>query len=116
MEYDKEFWEYIDRLINENEIVIDRPKGTRHPKYNEMFYEIDYGFIKDTKTTDGGGIDVFKGSLNNQNVNTIFCTIDLLKKDVEIKILIGCTEEEKEKVKDFLNNSEYMKAIRIEKR
>jgi inorganic pyrophosphatase len=115
MEYNNKFWEYINKLVKDNEIVIDRPKGTRHPKYNDMIYEFDYGYIKDTKTTDGGGIDVFKGSLHNKNVNTIICTVDLLKKDIEIKILIGCTIIEKKKIYNFLNNSEYMQAIIIEK-
>jgi inorganic pyrophosphatase len=102
-------------LVQENEIIIDRPKGTRHPKYDRIVYEFDYGYIKNTKTTDGGGIDVFKGSLHNKNVNTIICTIDLYRKDIEIKILIGCTVIEKRQIYDFLNNHESMKAIMIEK-
>jgi inorganic pyrophosphatase len=95
--------------------MIDRPKGTRHPRYSGIVYEFDYGYIKDTKTTDGGGIDVFKGSLNSKNVHTIICTVDLYKKDIEIKILIGCTVVEKRKIYDFLNSYESMKAIMIEK-
>ena len=39
-----------------------------------------------------------------------------MKKDIEIKILIGCTVIEKMKIYDFLNNSECMKAIIIEKK
>jgi ribosomal protein S18 acetylase RimI-like enzyme len=58
----------------------------------------------------------FKGSLNNKTIDTILCTIDLLKKDIEIKILIGCTEVEKIKAYNQLNNSEYMKAIIIRKK
>jgi ribosomal protein S18 acetylase RimI-like enzyme len=38
-----------------------------------------------------------------------------LKNDVEIKILIGCTELEKRKIYEFLNDSQFMKAIKIEK-
>ena len=113
--YDKDFWNYLNKLVQENEIVIDRPKGSKHPKYPDIEYMVDYGFIKNTKAIDGNEIDVFKGSLHNKNVSTIICTIDLLKKDIEIKILIGCTEIEKQKVYDFLNNSEYMKAILIQK-
>jgi inorganic pyrophosphatase len=115
MEFDNDFWKYLNKLVKENEIIIDRPKGTRHPKYNDMVYEFDYGYINNTKTTDGGGIDVFKGSLHNKNVNTIMCTIDLLKKDIEIKLLIGCTVIEKRKIYAFLNKSENMKALIIEK-
>jgi inorganic pyrophosphatase len=109
------FWEYLNKLVQENEIIIDRPKGTKHPKYDNIIYEFDYGYIKDTKTTDGGGIDVFKGSLHNKNVNTIICTTDLYKKDIEIKILIGCTVIEKRKIYNFLNGHESMKALLIEK-
>jgi inorganic pyrophosphatase len=115
MKSDNDFWNYLNRLAKNNEIIIDRPKGTRHPKYNDMVYEFDYGYICNTKTTDGEGIDIFKGSLNSKNINTIICTIDLLKQDVEIKILIGCTVGEKRKIYDFLNKSENMKAIIIEK-
>ena len=41
------------------------------------------------------------------------CMVDLLKKDSEIKILIGCTEEEKETVYQFHNESEFMKGILV---
>jgi inorganic pyrophosphatase len=115
MDYDNEFWEYLKKMVMENEIIIDRPKGTKHPKYSDMVYELDYGYIKNTKANDGNEIDVFKGSLHNKNVNTIICTIDLLKHDIEIKILIGCTISEIQKVYKFLNNSKYMRAIIIER-
>jgi inorganic pyrophosphatase len=115
MAWNNEFWDFLNKLVMENEIIIDRPKGTRHPKYSNIIYELDYGYIKNTKTTGGNEIDVFKGSLHNKNVNTIICTIDLLKKDIEIKILLGCTVSEKEKIYSFLNNSEFMKGIIIEK-
>jgi inorganic pyrophosphatase len=115
MKFDNDFWNYVNKLAQENEIIIDRPKGSKHPKYTDMIYEFDYGYLKNTKTTDGSGIDVFKGTLYNKNVNTIICTIDLLKKDIEIKLLIGCTIPQKRKIYKFLNESENMKAILIEK-
>ena len=31
MEYDALFWEYLEKIVHENEIIIDRPKGTKHP-------------------------------------------------------------------------------------
>jgi inorganic pyrophosphatase len=115
MEYDDKFWEYLNKLVKENEIIIDRPKGTKHPRYDDIVYEFDYGYIDNTKTTDGSRIDVFKGSLNDKNANTIICTIDLYKNDVEIKILIGCTVIDKMKIYNFLNSHESMKGIMIEK-
>jgi inorganic pyrophosphatase len=112
MENNNEFGECLDKLIKNNEIVIDRPKGSMHPKYN-IVYEVDYGYIKNTKSMDGDGIDVFIGSDNNKNIDAIICTVDLVKNDSEIKILICCNEEEKIKTFNFLNNSEFMKAIII---
>jgi inorganic pyrophosphatase len=38
-----------------------------------------------------------------------------IEKDSEIKILMGCTEEEKTRIYNFLNDSEYMKAIMVRK-
>ena len=110
---DNEFWEYLEKIVNENEIIIDRPKGTRHPKYNGIIYIVDYSYIKNTKSMDGNGIDVFIGSEIKQNIDAIICSIDMLKKDSEIKILIGCTEKEKIEIYDFLNNSKFFKAILV---
>lgn len=54
----KEFWEALDNLVRESEIVIDRPKGTVHPRYQDLVYKVDYGYLKNTFSMDGGGIDV----------------------------------------------------------
>lgn len=41
--------------------------------------------------------------------------VGLMKKDSEIKILIGCTEEEKEIIYKTHNETQYMKGILIER-
>ena len=64
---------------------------------------------------DGGGIDVWKGTRQNPAVDAVICTVDLIKKDSEIKLLIGCTEEEKDIIYRFHNETEYLKGILIEK-
>ena len=61
---------------------------------------------------DGAGIDVWVGT-GEKKVDAIMCTVDLLKRDSEIKILIGCTEEEKKIVYETHNDSKYMKGILI---
>ena len=60
-----------------------------------------------------GGIDLWLGSLVDKKLNAIICTVDLMKKDSEIKLLIGCTEEEKAIAYNFHNESEFMKGIMI---
>ena len=108
-----EFWNIIDKLICESEIVIDRPKGSVHPKYPSIKYDVDYGFIKNSASMDGAGIDVWRGSIEDGICDAIICTVDLWKRDSEIKLLIGCTKEEKEIVYRFHNAQDAMKGIMI---
>lgn len=107
------FWNTLDMLVKESEIVIDRPKGTAHPRFPHIIYEVDYGYLKNTTSPDGAGIDVWVGSVENKKITAVICTVDIMKKDSEIKILIGCTEEETEKIYNFHNNSPYMKGLLI---
>ncbi|MBE6753418.1 MAG: inorganic pyrophosphatase [Ruminococcaceae bacterium] len=113
MTCDKGFWEALDALVASSEIVIDRPRGSAHPRYPTTVYEVDYGYLRDTSSMDGGGIDVWVGTRPDRRIDAVVCVIDLLKRDSEIKLLIGCTEEEKNIVYRFHNGSEYMKGIMI---
>ena len=109
----KEFWQAADTLVSSSKIIIDRPKGSVHPRFPHIIYEVDYGYIENTTSMDGGGIDVWRGSMTENSVDAIICTVDLLKKDSEIKMLIGCTDEEMHLVYEFHNNTEFMKGILI---
>lgn len=110
--YDEDFWNALDKLVNNSEIIIDRPKGTAHPKYPDFIYDLDYGYLNNTSSMDGSGIDVWVGSAEKK-VNAVICTVDLMKRDSEIKILIGCTEEELKIVYETHNESENMKGVLI---
>ena len=114
-QYNEEFWTLIDRLTGDSEIIIDRPKGTAHPKFNDLIYPVDYGYLKNTASMDGGGIDVWVGTNSKKRASAVICTVDIMKKDSEIKILIGCTEEEIDSIYEFHNNSEYMKGILLKR-
>ena len=111
----KECWQAVDALVFSGEIVIDRPRGSAHPRYPSMIYEVDYGYVQGTSSMDGGGIDVWRGSLPTDRVDAIICTVDVLKRDSEIKLLIGCTEQEVSWIYAFHNKSEYMKGILIKR-
>lgn len=110
--YDDGFWEALDELVNNSEIVIDRPKGTVHPKYPNFIYRVDYGYLRNTASMDGAGIDVWVGS-GEKKVDAIMCIVDLMKRDSEIKILIGCTEIEKSIVYETHNETQFMKGVLI---
>lgn len=109
---DNEFWEYMEMVIESSTIQIDRPQGSKHPRYPDLFYPHDYGYLKNTVTTDGGGLDVWLCSRSKARLDGIICTVDLNKKDVEIKLLIGCSEDELLTILKFYN-SDAMRAIFI---
>ncbi len=111
--YDEAFWAAVDSLVTGSEIVIDRPKGTAHPRYPSLIYPVDYGYLKGTTSMDGAGIDVWVGTVENRRASAIICTVDVLKKDSEIKILIGCTEAETEMVYETHNGTAYMHGVLI---
>ncbi len=112
--FDESFWKAIDTLVSRSEIIIDRPKGSAHPKYPDFIYKVDYGYLKNTESRDGDGIDVWVGT-KGKEIDAIMCIVDLMKRDSEIKILLGCTEEEKEIIYETHNETPYMKGILIER-
>ena len=107
------FWEALDALRAQTQIVIDRPRGSAHPRYPEFIYPLDYGYLEGTSSMDGSGIDVWLGSREDRALDAVMCVVDLLKRDSEIKLLIGCTEEEKETVCRIHNETEYQKGVLI---
>lgn len=116
MEQNEAFWSALDTLIEQSSIVIDRPKGTAHPRYPDFVYPVDYGYLENTSSMDGGGIDVWLGSEKERLLDAVMCIVDLTKRDSEIKLLIGCTEQEKELVFQVHNQTQYMKGILIRRK
>ena len=110
--FNEDFWKALDELVSNSEIVIDRPRGSAHPRFPNFIYKVDYGYLKDTASMDGLGIDVWVGS-GDKKIDAIMCIVDLMKRDSEIKILVGCTEEEKLEVYKTHNETQYMKGILI---
>jgi inorganic pyrophosphatase len=110
------FWTYLDTLLQSAELVIDRPRGSSHPRYPSLVYPLDYGYLKGTSGGDGNELDVWRGTSTEAKLDAIVCTVDLLKRDVEVKLLVGCTEEEKITICDFHNDSEYMAATLLKRR
>lgn len=113
--YNTDFWRTLDELVRQSKIIIDRPKGTAHPKFPDFIYKVDYGYLENTSSMDGAGIDVWVGTEESKSIDAIMCIVDTMKKDSEIKILIGCTEEEKEIIYKTHNETQYMKGILIKR-
>lgn len=85
-------------LVQTCALVIDRPKGSAHPRYPDFRYPLDYGYLEGTASGDGMGIDVWVGSLPEKRVTALLCAVDLGKRDAEMKLLLGCTSEEARQV------------------
>lgn len=103
MNRDYIFWQRLDALLERSKIVIDRPKGSSHPRFPDIIYALDYGYLEGTTSTDGEGVDVWLGSDQEQRLDAIICTVDLDKCDSELKLLVGCTDDEKVYIERFYN-------------
>ena len=110
---DNAFWQALETLVEKSQIIIDRPKGSAHPRYPDFVYPLDYGYLKDTTAMDGGGIDIWRGADPSGRIDAIMCIVDHVKRDSEIKILIGCNEAEKAQVYQVHNETAMMKGILI---
>ncbi|MDR2200770.1 MAG: hypothetical protein LBN94_01510 [Puniceicoccales bacterium] len=89
-----DLWQILEQQIRANGIAIDRPKGKAHPRFPDLIYPIDYGYIPHTRSADGEGMDVFLGTSERKQIVGLICTFDGTKKDSEIKVLYACREEE----------------------
>lgn len=104
MNRDYIFWQRLDSLLERSNIVIDRPKGSVHPRYTDIVYKLDYGYLEGVSSTDGEGLDVWLGSDPAQRLNAVICTVDLDKCDAELKLLVGCTAEDLTYIESFYND------------
>ena len=78
-EYNKEFWKALDELVSKSEVIIDRPKGTVHPKFPDFVYKVDYGYLKDTSSnamspftsfsSTASGLSSISGSISMISLN-----------------------------------------------
>ena len=111
IKYREDFWKLADKLFDTHKIVIDRPKGSRHPKYTSYIYPLDYGYLEDTSSGDNAGIDVWIGTSKQHKVSAVISSIDILKGDSEIKLLYACTMEEIKLIYDEHNRTDNMKGL-----
>jgi len=99
-----EFWTDLDVLVRSTQVVIDRPAGSAHPKDARHVYPLDYGYLDGTRSSDGAGVDVWIGSLGTRDVVAIVCTIDLVKNELEMKLLLGCSSADIVAVQNFFRD------------
>lgn len=104
-EYKSNFWNYLTLLFNKSNIIIDSKKGEFN-EYLNIFCPVDFGYLKNDWDEEDQ-IDIFIGSKPNQAiVESIICTVSFKKKFSDIKILYGCTTEEKNNIFSLLSEKE----------
>ena len=101
----KAFWKEMADLVVSRPIVIDRPRGKAHPRFPDLIYPFDYGYVEGTLAADGDGIDVWVGSQDNRALTGILVTYDTVDRDAEIKLLLGCEKGDVQIIIDFIPNS-----------
>ena len=89
-----DFWAYLDQLVATSRIVIEHPKGSADPGHLGDAYPASYGYLEGTRSMDGEGIDVWVGAGEAGPVQGVVCTVDLARRDSEVKILLGCSDDE----------------------
>jgi inorganic pyrophosphatase len=100
---DEDFWSRLASFVSGGSVVVDRPKGTAHPRLPSLIYPLDYGYLTGLRSGDGDGVDVWIGSLKRQAITGVICTVDLGKRDTEVKLLLGCTRAEQRRILSLHN-------------
>ena len=114
-----DFWQALDALLPASQLVIDRPRGFRHPRFTDFVYPLDYGYLEGTLSADGEGLDVWLGKaaegkpLSECRVRGVIASVDLDKRDAELKLLLDCTVEEMLAIEHIYNRIECIRGILI---
>lgn len=87
-------WAGWERLIHERGLQIDRPAGEAHPDFPEVIYPLDYGFVPDTRASDGEPVDCFRGSAERLGLVGLIVTKDHRQGKREFNLLYGTTPAE----------------------
>jgi inorganic pyrophosphatase len=105
------FWNFIDRLVAESQVMIERAKDSHHPRFAGMIYPLDYGYLANTSSPDGREVDVWIGTQDPNRVVGVLLTIDLGKRDIEMKLLLGCTTAEMAQILAWTNSDQMQAAL-----
>lgn len=104
------FWQKVDTIYVSSKQIITKEKNQSHSLYPNLIYPTQYGHLDDT-AEQGNEICFFKGSLDINQVSAIVICMDILKKDLTCKLLVGCNESEENQILHFLNQTQFQKSV-----
>lgn len=102
-----DFWTRLTSFVSGASVVVDRPKGSAHPRFPGLIYPLDYGYVSGLRSGDGDGVDVWIGSRKGRAITALICTVDQGKHDLEVKILLGCTSAEQRRILALHNRGDH---------
>lgn len=105
------FWQKVDTLFLSGNLDLTKKKGDVHPEFKNMVYPTDYGHLGEVKSAGELGISIYAGSGNRRQVTALIIAADILTKELDVKMLIGCNDEETEDVLRFLNQTDFQKTV-----
>ena len=104
------FWQKLDTILFGSSFKLTQNIGDVHPSYHSLIYPVSYGYLEDT-TSASQGIHAFRGSVKGEGIRAIIIVTDILNKEVEVKLLIDCSNEDEERILLFLNQTDFQKTI-----
>ena len=107
------FWQKVDTLFLSSGMNLSRKKGDVHPVFKNLIYPTDYGHISDTKSVTSEGVSVYAGSGDRNKITALVIAADILAKELDVKMLVGCTDKEVDDVLRFLNQTDLQKTVLI---
>ncbi len=107
------FWQKLDTLYLSSGYQLVKRKGEVHDKFKNLVYPLDYGRVDDLSGSGSKGNAVYLGSLNRNKVSGLIIAVDILAKELDVKVLAGCTDEEIESVLRYLNQTDFQKTVLI---
>lgn len=105
------FWQKVDTIFLSSNVHIIRHKGEVHPQFKNLVYPTEYGHLDETG--NGNPISVYMGTKNHSEITGLIVAADILQKTIDVKLLLGCTEEEVNDVLHFLNQTDFQKTVLI---
>ncbi|MBQ1447713.1 MAG: Inorganic pyrophosphatase [Erysipelotrichaceae bacterium] len=108
------FWQKLETIYAGSDFVVTQEIGSVHPRYTSLVYPVRYGILRSYDGDQDTRINAFKGK-NGTSLETIIVCADILTKEVDVKLLIGCNKEEEEAILRFLNQTDFQKTIVVRK-
>jgi len=108
---DDDYWQSLQSLLSSARLIVDRPRGQAHPRYPDLIYPRDYGYLEGTVAGDGAGIDVWIGTSGAKKLTGILCTFDTVKLDAEVKLLADCNAQDLQAILQF--NQKFVRYVYI---